>query len=72
MRLTILFIFLPTLLFSQEVDSTKVSRSLEQALKNPQEVFHLDLKGQRLESIPAEVFQFSELKSLVLKRNLLE
>ncbi len=69
MRILLIFIFLPSVLISQEIDSGKVYKSLELALENPEEVFHLNLKAQRLDSIPAGVFQLTSLKTLILKRN---
>jgi hypothetical protein len=46
------------LLSLEALDTTKVFRSIESALINPNEVYRLDLSKQKLEEFPKEVFEF--------------
>jgi Leucine-rich repeat (LRR) protein len=50
-------------------DSVRIYRSLELALQNPDKVFRLHLVRQKLREVPAEVFQFKNLRELVLDKN---
>jgi len=50
----------------------KVWRNLNEALESPDDVYILDLRSKRLDSIPPGVFQFTNLRELILSRNKLE
>lgn len=74
------FIFLlligATSLKAQQGDSTvfylKHSyRSLAKALKNPTDVYLLDLKGKSLSEWPSAIFRFPNLTILILDDNIL-
>jgi len=72
--LFILFVFLSNFSQGQDTtliynDSTYIYRSLQEASANPDRVFRLNLSRKRLDSIPAEVFQFKNLTELDLSRN---
>lgn len=61
-------------IYAQQVDSSALSTmseftSLEEALKNPDNVYKLNLKKQKLKEIPAEVYQFPYLQALDLSKN---
>lgn len=53
-------------------DTNRVYRSLREANLFPEYVFFLDLSRKRLDSIPAEIFQFVNLRELNLSRNKIE
>ena len=53
---------------NEELDTLHVFTSMEEALKNPDNVFALRLKGN-LSELPKEVLQFTNLRSLNLKGN---
>lgn len=79
MKILIVFLaLLPTLLSAQyDYDSLMnngniIYTDLNQALKNPESVYILDLSKQKLESIPMDVFKFSNLEILVLSKNKIE
>jgi Leucine-rich repeat (LRR) protein len=50
-------------------DSGYVYRSLQEARQFPERVFRLNLSRQRLDSIPPEIFTFTNLRELDLSRN---
>lgn len=50
-------------------DSLFIYTNLEQALKEPDKVYNLDLSKKKLDAFPNEVFQFKNLRSLILARN---
>ena len=55
--------------YSFNSNQYKTFTSLEEALKNPTNVFHLDLSHQALGDIPKEIIQFKNLESLILINN---
>jgi Leucine-rich repeat (LRR) protein len=62
-----------TLLDSLSLDTLKAFTSIEEALKHPDEVIKLELKRDKLQIIPSEVFKFTNLQYLdVSKNNLVE
>ena len=68
------FCLLPSLLFAQLLDSTALSASpvyttLEEALKNPDTVYRLDLKRNKLKTFPKEILQLKNLQELNLSKN---
>lgn len=50
-------------------DTVYIYRSVSEALQNPERVFRLYLVKQKLDSIPASVFQFRNLRELNLSKN---
>lgn len=50
-------------------DSVFVYTKLEDAIKEPEKVYNLDLSKQKLDSFPSEIFQFKNLRTLNLSRN---
>lgn len=58
-----------TLLDSLTLDTLTGFTSLEEALKNPEQVIKLELRKKRLKNIPPEVFQFPNLQYLDLSKN---
>lgn len=50
-------------------DSSRVYVSLEEALKNPDQVFHLKLSRKKLGMFPEEISQLKNLQSLNLSKN---
>ena len=57
---------------SDELDRVGVYTNLSSALKNPEEVYALDLSKQKLTEFPREIFQLTNLNILNLKKNKLE
>lgn len=57
------------LLDSLTLDTLTGFTSLEEALKNPEQVIKLELRKKRLKSIPPEVFKFPNLQYLDLSKN---
>jgi Leucine-rich repeat (LRR) protein len=57
------------LLDSLELASAKVYTNLQQALAEPLKVYKLRLTHQKLDSIPAAIFQFKNLQELDLSKN---
>ncbi|MBX2978013.1 MAG: leucine-rich repeat domain-containing protein [Flavobacteriales bacterium] len=51
------------------IDSVRTFRSLDRALKNPDEVYRLDLSGTKLKEVPEEVRQLRNLNALDLGNN---
>jgi len=63
---------LSTVYFGQkqvDLDTCETFKSLEEALKNPNEVFILDLSKKKLKLVPEEVLLFKELRILNLSKN---
>ena len=50
-------------------DSSHIYRSLNEAMKNPEKVFRLNLSKSRLDTFPAEIFNFTNLTELDLSKN---
>lgn len=57
------------LLDSLSFDTAYVYTNLQEALKNPQEVYRLSLRKKHLRSLPPEVYQFKNLNELDLGKN---
>jgi Leucine-rich repeat (LRR) protein len=57
---------------SSQIDTIPVFKDLQLALKNPDEVIKLDLSKQKLSELPAEVYQFKNLRELYLGKNKFE
>jgi Leucine-rich repeat (LRR) protein len=53
-------------------DSTYIYRSLDEASKNPDRVFRLNLSKRKLDSFPDQILQFKNLIELDLTRNKIE
>ena len=69
-----LLIFTANQTFAQLLDSIALSKeieykSLEEALKNPDKVYKLNLKKKKYTTIPKEVFTFKNLQILILSKN---
>jgi len=58
-----------SLLSEEDLKEEKVYKNLEKALKNPSEVYILDLSGQGLDKIPRDVGRFRKLQVLILTNN---
>ncbi len=54
------------------LDSVKVFKNLERALRAPDQVYALDLSGNRLKVVPQELKQFTNLNKLILNKNKLK
>lgn len=75
--LPIAYCLLPTLLFGQLLDSAAIFSApvydnLEEALKNPNSVFRLSLRGQKLKIFPADILKLKYLQELDLSKNKLD
>jgi Leucine-rich repeat (LRR) protein len=73
-KIVLLFIIiLPFFGFNQEqevvIDSTKVFKSLEEALENPEVVFHLKLNKKKLTEFPEGIFLLKKLITIDLSKN---
>lgn len=60
------------LLEAVALDSMRTYRSLEKALENPDQVYRLDLSGQKLKEVPEGVFRLKNLNALDLSNNKLK
>jgi len=60
------------LLDAVALDSMRTYRSLEKALQNPDQVYRLDLSGQKLKEVPEGVFLLKNLNALDLSNNKLK
>lgn len=60
------------LLDAAALDSMRTFRSLEKALENPDQVYRLDLSGQKLKEVPEGVFRLKNLNALDLSGNKLK
>lgn len=72
--IVLLFVISPILFFTQtiekdKVDTTYIYKNLEDALVNPNQVFHLKLKRKKLKEFPLEVLKFKNLITLDLTKN---
>lgn len=50
-------------------DSTFIYTNLEEALKEPEKVYNLDLSKKKIQDFPMEVLKFTNLRSLKLYKN---
>lgn len=60
------------LLDAAALDSMRTFRSLEKALQDPDQVYRLDLSGQKLKEVPEGVFLLKNLNALDLSGNKLK
>jgi Leucine-rich repeat (LRR) protein len=72
-----LFLLIPFSGFSQEEspvinDTTFIYRSVSEAMVNPARVFRLFLVKQKLDSVPVEIFSFTNLRELNMSKNKIE
>ena len=51
------------------MDTTQIYTSLEQALKNPQKVYKLSLRKNKLKKLPPEIITLTNLRFLDLSKN---
>lgn len=51
------------------LDTMPIYKSMEKALRNPDDVYRLDLSKQKLTELPAELEKLTNLNELVLKKN---
>jgi Leucine-rich repeat (LRR) protein len=68
MVLPFAFCLLPSA-FSQVPDSTFIYTNLEEALKEPEKVYHLDLSKNKLKNFPMDILKFTNLRTLKLYKN---
>lgn len=61
-----------SLSFATNAQSDSSFTNLEEARKNPLAVVHLDLTGSKLKVFPEDIFLFTNLRTLSLKRNKLK
>lgn len=54
---------------SVSIDTNYVFKSLEEAVKNPDAVYHLKLSREKLKEVPEVIFTFKNLKTLDLSKN---
>lgn len=66
-----IFLFFASFQFAraQDVDEDYILLTLSEAKRHPENVFHLNLRKQKLTEIPPEIFQFKNLKTLNLSKN---
>lgn len=73
--LLLLFVVVPnSKLFAQQLDSAELASkpvftSLQEALKNPEQVYRLNLRKQKLKTVPSEIFKLTNLQELNLSKN---
>ncbi len=73
----VLFLFIGTSAFSQTtllydsltLDTMHTYKSIEEALKNPDKVYKLDLRKKKYKNFPREIFQFKNLQYLDISKN---
>ena len=73
----ICFLFLgltSNFIYAQPLDSASLAvkpilTSLDEALKNPTQVYRLSLKKQKLKTVPLEIFKLTNLQELDLSKN---
>ena len=63
------FLVKAQLLGSAALDTMKVYRSLDKALKEPEKVYILDLNKEKLKDFPLEILQLKNLNVLLLQKN---
>lgn len=71
------YCILPIGLFAQPLDSAAlfsapIFDNLEEALKNPNSVYRLNLRGNKLKTFPADILKFKFLQELDLSKNRLD
>lgn len=54
---------------SLTLDTIHTYKSIEEALKNPDNVYKLDLRKKKLKTFPREIFQFKNLQYLDISKN---
>jgi leucine-rich repeat protein SHOC2 len=54
------------------LDTMRTFRSLERALQNPDQVYRLDLSGQKLKEVPEDIRKLRNLNHLDLGNNRLK
>lgn len=69
MRILIILILFGSTCWAQ---SHKTYYSIEEAKRNPELVYHLDLSKQKLKQVPEDILLFSNLESLSLRKNKLK
>lgn len=72
--ITLLFILSNSRLIAQPLDSATLATkpvftSLQEALKNPDQVYRLNLRKQKLKIVPSEIFKLKNLQELNLSKN---
>lgn len=72
--LSLLFILSISRLIAQPLDSATLATkpvftSLEEALKNPDQVYRLNLRKQKLKKVPSEIFKLKNLQELNISKN---
>lgn len=72
--LPIVYYLLPTLLFGQLLDTASLLASpiydnLQEALQNPDKVYRLDLRRNKLKTFPMEILKLKNLQELDLSKN---
>lgn len=60
------------LLDTAALQSQPIFESLEEAMKNPEKVYRLSLRGQKLRTVPEQLFLLKNLQELDLSRNKLK
>jgi len=70
----LLFILSNSSLIAQPLDSATLATkpvftSLQEALKNPDQVYRLNLRKQKLKIVPSEIFKLKNLQELNLSKN---
>lgn len=64
------FVFLRAqLLDSLTLDTLKAFQSIEEALKQPDQVIKLELRKKKLKEFPSEIYQFKNLQYLDISKN---
>lgn len=66
---TVFLLFLTNILFSQVIGQEKEFTSLQEALKNPEKVYKLNLSNQQINLTNAEWAKFINLEKLTLKND---
>jgi Leucine-rich repeat (LRR) protein len=75
--LPIAYCLIPSFLFGQLLDSAAffsapIYDNIGEALKNPNSVYRLSLKGKKLKVFPLEILKFTNLQELDLSKNKLD
>ena len=69
MKTLLIFLLTSCCILQLSAQKDKTYTSLEEALKNPDLVYKLNLRGKRLESLPKEIGKLTNLKYLYLDGN---